>query len=85
MGLLSLHHLWIHQSISLLMIKFYQNHLEEKSQIVQALNNAQNWLRKITKIELKKWIKNLPLDVILQNNILRLNFLREIVYLFYLP
>ena len=65
MGLLSLHHLWIHQSISLLMIKFYQNHLEEKLQIVQALNNAQNWLRKITKIELKKWIKNLPLDVTL--------------------
>ena len=51
-------------STALLMIKFYQNHVEEKSEITPALNKAQEWLREITKKQLNQWISDhkIPLD-----------------------
>ncbi|MEH2159438.1 CHAT domain-containing protein [Nostoc sp.] len=42
-------------STALLMIKFYQN-LQMKTNIAVALNQAQIWLRDITKIKLEQWI-----------------------------
>ena len=57
--------LWAPSDIStaFLMIKFYQN-LQTGSTVAVALNQAQLWLRNITKAELKAWIaaNSLPLD-----------------------
>jgi CHAT domain-containing protein len=47
-------------STALLMIKFYQN-LQSASTVAVALNQAQLWLRHITKIQLQQWIENTPL------------------------
>ncbi len=47
-------------STALLMIKFYQN-LQAGSTVAVSLNQAQLWLRHITKIELQQWIKDTPL------------------------
>ncbi|BAY44490.1 hypothetical protein SAMD00079811_20900 [Scytonema sp. HK-05] len=71
-----------------LMIKFYHNlqHLWGKSAIskakypivAQALNEAQHWLRQVTKPELHKWIQQLELDEDQMNDIeLRLNLYDE--------
>ena len=40
------------------MIKFYQN-LQTGVSIAKALNNAQCWLRDVTKAELQKWTQEL--------------------------
>jgi CHAT domain-containing protein len=57
--------LWVADDIStaFLIIKFYQN-LESTRSVAVALNQAQLWLRDITKVELKAWItaNRLPLD-----------------------
>lgn len=46
-------------STSFLMIKFYQN-LQEIDSVPIALNQAQLWLRSVTKEELEKWSRDLP-------------------------
>ena len=48
-------------STSFLMIKFYQ-HLKDGLSVPLALNNAQIWLRDVTKSELLEWIGELKLD-----------------------
>jgi CHAT domain-containing protein len=48
-------------STTFLMIKFYQN-LQETDSVAIALNQAQRWLRQITKAELLAWIAQLNLD-----------------------
>lgn len=50
-------------STAFLMINFYQN-LDRGNSVAVALNQAQTWLRDVTKIELQKWIEgiNLPLN-----------------------
>ncbi|BCL35085.1 CHAT domain-containing protein [Nostoc sp. MS1] len=57
--------LWSVQDFStaLLMIKFYNN-LQNHTSVAYALNQAQLWLRNITKTELEQWIeyKQLPLN-----------------------
>jgi CHAT domain-containing protein len=47
-------------STTLLMIKFYQN-LKETESVLIALNQAQQWLRQVTKLELLDWISHLTL------------------------
>jgi CHAT domain-containing protein len=47
-------------STTLLMIKFYQN-LKETESVSIALNQAQQWLRQVTKLELLDWISHLTL------------------------
>jgi CHAT domain-containing protein len=47
-------------STTFLMIKFYQN-LKEADSVAIALNQAQKWLRQITKSELLDWITLLNL------------------------
>jgi CHAT domain-containing protein len=42
------------------MIKFYQN-LKETESVSIALNQAQQWLRQVTKLELLDWISHLTL------------------------
>ena len=58
-------------STAFLIIKFYHNHIQEKLSVIKALNEAQNWLRNITKEELTQWIKTLPLDSTLKAQIRR--------------
>ena len=55
--------LWVVNDLStcFLMIKFYQN-LQPEVSIAKALNNAQNWLRDVTKAELQKWTQELTLS-----------------------
>ena len=48
-------------STAFLMIKFYQN-LHQGSSVAVALNQAQLWLRNVTKMELEGWIKENLLD-----------------------
>ena len=48
-------------STTFLMIKFYQN-LQETDSVAIVLNQAQRWLRQITKAELLAWIAQLNLD-----------------------
>ena len=51
-------------STAFLMIKFYQN-LDHGNSVIEALNQAQTWLRDVTKIELQQWIdkgSKLPLN-----------------------
>jgi len=66
--------LWALNDISsaFLMIRFYQN-LHTGSTVAVALNQAQLWLRDITKIELIQWIKEnlLPLDATVNMNLRR--------------
>jgi CHAT domain-containing protein len=47
-------------STTLLMIKFYQN-LTKTESVSIALNQAQQWLRQVTKLELLDWISHLTL------------------------
>jgi CHAT domain-containing protein len=47
-------------STTLLMIKFYQN-LKETESVSIALNQSQQWLRQVTKLELLDWISHLTL------------------------
>ncbi|MEM7553350.1 MAG: CHAT domain-containing protein [Cyanobacteria bacterium P01_A01_bin.84] len=47
-------------STSFLMIKFYQN-LQQMNSVPIALNQAQLWLRSLTRKEFIQWSKNLPL------------------------
>ena len=49
-------------STSFLMIKFYQN-LQEINSVAIALNQAQLWLRSVTKEELYAWSETLPLPI----------------------
>jgi CHAT domain-containing protein len=57
-------------STAFLMIKFYQN-LQAVHSVAVALNQAQIWLRDITKAELKAWItaNSLPLDPAMRQNL----------------
>jgi CHAT domain-containing protein len=57
-------------STAFLMIKFYQN-LQAVHSVAVALNQAQLWLRDITKAELKAWItaNSLPLDPTMRQNL----------------
>jgi CHAT domain-containing protein/tetratricopeptide (TPR) repeat protein len=48
-------------STSFLMIKFYQN-LQEIDSVPIALNQAQLWLRSVTKEELEEWSRQLPVN-----------------------
>jgi CHAT domain-containing protein len=54
------------------MIKFYQN-LQNFQSVAIALNQAQLWLRDITKAELKVWttVNSLPLDPTMRQNLSR--------------
>ena len=49
-------------STAVLMIKFYQN-LHQGNSVAVALNQAQLWLRDVTKAELKKWIEKNQLSL----------------------
>ncbi len=51
-------------STALLMIKFYQNFMQQPDNTAKALNEAQKWLREITNQTLYQWIMDqaLPLD-----------------------
>ncbi|TAG60650.1 MAG: CHAT domain-containing protein [Oscillatoriales cyanobacterium] len=64
--------LWVVNDLSnvFLMIKFYQN-LQAVTSVAVALNQAQLWLRDITKAELKAWItaNSLPLDPTMRQNL----------------
>ncbi|MDF5731273.1 MAG: CHAT domain-containing protein [Rhizonema sp. PD38] len=53
--------LWLVNDLStcFLMIEFYQN-LQPDSTIAKALNEAQRWLRDVTKEGLQQWIEELP-------------------------
>jgi CHAT domain-containing protein len=66
--------LWMVNDLStaFLMIRFYQN-LQKSLTVALALNQAQLWLRNITKAELKVWItaNSLPLDPTMQQNLSR--------------
>jgi CHAT domain-containing protein len=66
--------LWTVQDVStsFLMINFYQN-LQINPSVAVALNQAQIWLRYITKAELKAWIiaNSLPLDPTIRQNLNR--------------
>lgn len=57
-------------STTFLMIKFYQN-LQAVHSVAVALNQAQLWLRDITKAELKAWMtaNSLPLDPVMRQNL----------------
>lgn len=46
-------------STTFLMIKFYQN-LKTTDSVAYALNQAQLWLRRVTKKELQDWVNDLP-------------------------
>ncbi|MGK7894095.1 MAG: CHAT domain-containing protein, partial [Xenococcus sp. (in: cyanobacteria)] len=50
-------------STAFLMIKFYQNHKQENLSVTKSLNEAQKWLRDITKLELQTWIKENKLPI----------------------
>ncbi len=52
-------------STTFLMIKFYQN-LSETNSVSIALNQAQQWLRRVTKPELLDWISHLTLNLVQQ-------------------
>jgi CHAT domain-containing protein len=64
--------LWVVNDLStaFLMIKFYQN-LQAVQSVAVALNQAQLWLRDITKTQLKAWItaNSLPLDPTMWQNL----------------
>ncbi|WP_424102110.1 CHAT domain-containing protein [Moorena producens] len=62
-------------STPLLMIKFYEN-LRNKTPLAVALNQAQLWLRDVTKEELLLWIKSLPIRTA-QKRLLRAQFLNN--------
>jgi CHAT domain-containing protein len=66
--------LWVVNDLStaFLMIKFYQN-LQNFQSVAIALNQAQLWLRDITKAELKVWttVNSLPLDPTMRQNLSR--------------
>jgi len=57
-------------STAFLMIKFYQN-MQAVHSVTVALNQAQLWLRDITKAQLKAWItaNSLPLDPTMRQNL----------------
>jgi CHAT domain-containing protein len=59
-------------STAFLMIKFYEN-LQSQTSVAVALNQAQIWLRNITKAELKTWItaNSLSLNPTMQRNLSR--------------
>ena len=50
-------------STAFLIIKFYQNHIQEKLPITQALNQAQKWLREVSKKDLNLWIEKQNIDL----------------------
>ncbi|HAX77583.1 MAG TPA: hypothetical protein DCY88_17540 [Cyanobacteria bacterium UBA11372] len=50
-------------STAFLMIKFYEN-LHHQMSLALALNQAQLWLRDLTKEELQEWIDNLPWSLV---------------------
>ncbi len=50
-------------STALLMIKFYEN-LRKQMSLAVALNQAQFWLRDLTKEKLEKYVENLPLNFV---------------------
>ncbi|HLO50187.1 MAG TPA: CHAT domain-containing protein, partial [Kamptonema sp.] len=45
-------------STAFLMIRFYQNLRDEKLSVCQALQAAQNWLRKVTRTDFLTWLKD---------------------------
>ncbi|WP_449419221.1 CHAT domain-containing protein [Phormidium nigroviride] len=45
-------------STAFLMIRFYQNLRDEELSVCQALQAAQNWLRKVTRTDFLTWLKN---------------------------
>jgi CHAT domain-containing protein len=59
-------------STAFLMVKFYENLLSQTS-VTISLNQAQRWLRDVTKMELLKWISEnkFPLNKTLNTNLLR--------------
>lgn len=61
-------------STALLMIKFYQN-LQTASTVAVALNQAQRWLRNITRRELEQWI---PENLSQLNPTLKMNLRRQL-------
>ncbi|NJM23590.1 MAG: CHAT domain-containing protein [Richelia sp. SM1_7_0] len=60
-------------STAFLMIKFYQNHKQENLPVTKALNEAQKWLRDVSKLELQTWIEEnqLPLKPAIRVNLRR--------------
>jgi CHAT domain-containing protein len=62
-------------STAFLMIRFYQN-LHEGLSVAISLNQAQIWLRNVTKIQLEEWIAKhqLKLDLTLRMRLRRLDF-----------
>ncbi|WP_353932199.1 CHAT domain-containing protein [Okeanomitos corallinicola TIOX110] len=60
-------------STAFLMIKFYQNHKQENLPVTKALNEAQKWLRDVSKLELQTWIEEnqLPLKPAIRMNLRR--------------
>lgn len=56
------------------MIKFYQN-LQTASTVAVALNQAQRWLRNITRRELEQWI---PENLSQLNPTLKMNLRRQL-------
>ncbi|MUG94185.1 CHAT domain-containing protein [Scytonema sp. UIC 10036] len=59
-------------STAFLMIQFYQN-LQKGLAVALALNQAQLWLKNLTKVELEKWIEEnrLPLSPVVKMNLRR--------------
>ncbi|NJN12987.1 MAG: CHAT domain-containing protein [Richelia sp. RM2_1_2] len=57
-------------STALLMIRFYQN-LQMRTTIAVALNQAQIWLREVTKPELQQWIVTINMDATLKISLRR--------------
>ncbi|CBN55530.1 hypothetical protein OSCI_2070002 [Kamptonema sp. PCC 6506] len=45
-------------STAFLMIRFYQNLRDEELSVCQALQAAQNWLRKVARTDFLTWLKN---------------------------
>ncbi|MFM6272140.1 MAG: CHAT domain-containing protein, partial [Dolichospermum sp.] len=44
-------------STSLLMIKFYQNHIQNSDSVSSALNKSQLWLKNSTVTDFRQWIE----------------------------
>jgi CHAT domain-containing protein len=74
--------LWTVDEIStaFLMISFYQKLFAQEGakNVIVAMNEAQLWLRDITKAELEQWIEILPLDPVLMEHVLRLEYLQNL-------
>jgi CHAT domain-containing protein len=48
-----------------LMIKFYQNYRQDSTSVAKALNEAQKWLRGLTKRALREWLEESPITLTL--------------------